>query len=384
MQIRHRIPKSQQNNKPELILLFTRGVSLRVWDRVGMFEREVELYRRLLPELSGIRFLTYGDGGERGYQERLGGIGIVPNEKRLAPTKFSILAPLLLRREFREADIIKTNQIDGAWTGVIAKLLFRKKLVIRCGYLWSFTYQKIHGDGWRTSFAFVLEKLSFKLADVCMVSAPSHKLYLKKVHKIAGDKIFVVPNAIDTDVFRRVPTVGRERRLVCFVGRLSPEKNLEALFDAVAGLDNVGLLVIGDGPLRKTLEEKTAKNNINVEFHSRIPNSELPQYLNRAQVYAQPSLYEGCPKTLLEAMACELPVIGTDVEGIRDIISHGENGILCDKSPESIRNAIAGVLDDDDSAGRMAEKARQYVLERHSFERIVQMELEIIRKLCER
>lgn len=378
-------PESTQSRRdhPRLMLLFTRGVSLRTWDRVGMFEREVELYRRLLPELSGIRFLTYGDGGERNFQERLDGIDIVPNDRRLTPTKFSILAPFLLRRKFRSADIIKTNQINGAWTGVVAKLLFRKKLIVRCGYLWSVFKRKRVGPSFEARVAAALEKACLKLANVCLVASPCDAEYIKRVHGISDSKIRVVPNYVDTELFRPMPKVEKEPRLVCFVGRLSPQKNVGALLEACRGLEGVRLLVIGDGELRDVLRDKAEALNLAVEFHRSIPNKELSLYLNRAQAFVLPSNYEGCPKTLLEAMACELPVVGTDVEGIRDIISHGENGILCDTSPESIRSAIASVLDDADSAERLAKKARQYVLERHSVERIVQMELEIIRTLCE-
>ncbi|MBI5114992.1 glycosyltransferase family 4 protein [Candidatus Poribacteria bacterium] len=370
-----------ENTKPKLMLLFTRGVSLQVWDSIGMLEREIELYRRLLPHLSRISFLTYGDDSELRYQPLLDGIKIIPNSRRLTPTRFSIVAPFLFRKEFRDADIVKTNQLDGAWTGVIAKLFFRKKLIVRCGYLRSFTYQKLFGDNWHTHWAFLLEKLSFKLADACIVSASSHSTYLSKVHKIPERKVLVVPNAIDTKIFCPLPTVEREKGLVCYVGRLAPEKNLDLLFDAAAGLPGIKLLIIGNGPLRAMLERKATDNKLDVEFHSRMPNHELPQFLNRACMYAQPSSYEGCPKTLLEAMSCGLPVIGTDVEGISDIICHRENGVLCDKSVQGIRDAILSMLGDDTMAEHMGKKARQYVTEYHSIDRIVQKELEIIRML---
>jgi glycosyltransferase involved in cell wall biosynthesis len=369
------------DSKTNLMLLFTRGISLRVWDTVGMLDRELALYRRLLPKLSGIRFLTYGDESERDYEGTLGGIGILPNERGLSPTRFSILAPLLHRREFREADVIKTNQLDGAWTGVIAKLLFRKKLIVRCGYIWSDFQRNQLGDGLAAKASLLLEKVCLKLADVCVVASERDAEYIRKKHRISDSRIRVVPNFVDTDLFRPMPEIEREEGLISFVGRLAPQKNVETLFEACRGLDPVKLLVIGDGNLREKLTRKADELGLSVEIHAGIPNRELPKYLNRAQAFVLPSHYEGCPKTLLEAMACELPVIGTDVEGIREIIRHGENGILCEETAAGIAGAIEKMLANKNAASKMGRKAREYILERHSLERIVQLEMDTIMSL---
>jgi glycosyltransferase involved in cell wall biosynthesis len=364
------------------MLVFTRGISLGIWEQVGMLEREVELYKRLLPRLAGISFLTYGDAGESRYQEKVGKIDIISNDRSYPKTKFSILAPIIYRAHFRNADIIKTNQLDGAWTAIIAKILYRKKVIVRCGYLWS-VFQK---NGLRGRFqvmgSSLLEKLCLKFADICVVAAQRDAEYIKKRHKISPARIKVIPNFVDTSLFRPMENIEREKGLVCFVGRLSPQKNVEMLFEAANRLENVKLLIIGDGELRDKLKEMAQQLHLDVEFHQSVPNSQLPVYLNRAQAFVLPSHYEGCPKTLLEAMSCGLPVIGTDVEGIREIIRNGENGILCEKSVDGIAGAIERFLSGNSSATQMAKKAREYVTENHSLDRIVEAECEIIRNVC--
>ena len=75
-----------------------------------------------------------------------------------------------------------------------------------------------------------------------------------------------------------------------------------------------------------------------------IPNSELPGYINKAKAFVLPSIYEGHPKALIEAMACSIPVIGCDSPGIKEIIGNGSNGLLCATTPGSLRNAINKVL----------------------------------------
>jgi glycosyltransferase involved in cell wall biosynthesis len=363
---------------PRLMLVFTRGISLGVWDRVGMLEREVELYKRLRPHLGGISFLTYGGESELAYAEHLEGIDIVPNIGRRSPTKFSILAPFLLRREFKKADIIKTNQLDGAWTAIITKILYRKKAIVRCGYLWSEFQQNISGPGRHSRLALFMEKMCLRLADVCVVATERDARIIRERHGVKPAKIRVVPNYVDLDVFKPMPEVPKEEGLVCFVGRLAPQKNVEMLFDACSRIDGIRLLVIGDGPLRDQLTDMAARLRLDVEFHRSIANSELPRFLNRANAFVLPSHYEGCPKTLLEAMACELPVVGTDVEGIRDIVRDGENGLLCEKSTEGILKAVQWVFHDEALSAQLAKKAREYILQRHSLERILEMETAII------
>ena len=88
-----------------------------------------------------------------------------------------------------------------------------------------------------------------------------------------------------------------------------------------------------------------------------------------------PSYYEGHPKTLLEAMACGLAVITTDVPGIREIIRHRENGFLTGTSPSDLRQAITEVVSDPRLRDHMGSNARQYILERFRLDRIVDLEL---------
>ena len=95
-------------------------------------------------------------------------------------------------------------------------------------------------------------------------------------------------------------------------------------------------------------------------------------------MFILPSLYEGHPKALLEAMACSRPVIGTDVIGIRELIRHRETGYLCGTSPEEIRAAIQDVLSDADLRNHMGHNAQEFVLEHFALERVVEMELALL------
>jgi glycosyltransferase involved in cell wall biosynthesis len=98
-------------------------------------------------------------------------------------------------------------------------------------------------------------------------------------------------------------------------------------------------------------------------------------------MFILPSHYEGHPKTLLEAMSCGLPVVGTDVPGIRELIVHGETGYLCDPSSQGIRAAIGELLWNKDLRKRIGTNAREYVVENVSLSKIVDKELALLREV---
>ncbi|MEK8023200.1 MAG: glycosyltransferase family 4 protein, partial [Candidatus Hydrogenedentota bacterium] len=164
---------------------------------------------------------------------------------------------------------------------------------------------------------------------------------------------------------------------ILFVGRLSPEKNLRALLDAIRPLD-VNLTIVGEGSLRTALEERSADMASRIRWRGIVPNAELPKHMDKAALYVQPSLYEGHPKTLIEAMACGLPVIGGDSPGIRDLIRHGETGWLCGTDPAGIREAIQTLMSRPDLRKQLGENARRHALDHFSLDRVVDLELSVL------
>ena len=88
----------------KLVVFFTRGISLQIWDQVGMLEREVALYRQLLPHLKGITFLTYGDRSELQYASCLNGIEILCNHWGLPQQLYTRLLPILHWRHLLRKD----------------------------------------------------------------------------------------------------------------------------------------------------------------------------------------------------------------------------------------------------------------------------------------
>jgi len=167
---------------------------------------------------------------------------------------------------------------------------------------------------------------------------------------------------------RMVPI--RERpQLIGFVGRLSQEKGVVNLLEAVARLasemPNLTLDLIGDGPQRNLIANLVKEHPLGVRLHLHgwIDQRELPAYYARMRLLVVPSYTEGLPNVMLEAMACGTPVLVTRVGGVPDIIVDGANGFLLDgNSAESLLQALRMILAKDVmELERVAEQARQTI-----------------------
>lgn len=365
---------------PHLVLFFTRGVSLRTWSMVGMLDREIAVYKYLNSQGFQISFLTYGDAKELGFAQQLGDIRILCNHHGLPLRRYEDLLFSIHGHILRSADVFKTNQTYGSEIALWASLLFRKQLVARCGYMWSNNAAREHGPNSPEALeARRVERKVFSAADGIVVTTKAMLSDVENRIESAGDKTRVIPNYVDTHIFR--PN-GQERdpNTLIFVGRIAPEKNLESFLEAVVPL-NVKVVMVGEGRLRPQLQERFSILGDRVIWEGNVPNSQLPAYINRAAIFVLPSLYEGHPKSIIEAMACGIPVIGSDSPGIRDLISHMETGCLCGTDPESIRSAIENLLNRPNLCREMGEKARRYILENYSLPAISRLELAFLEEL---
>jgi glycosyltransferase involved in cell wall biosynthesis len=187
------------------------------------------------------------------------------------------------------------------------------------------------------------------------------------------EKIRLIPNAIDTEQFR--PCEKRENNLIVWVGRFVREKGLECLIKAAKIVANnaekARFLLVGYGPLQTKIAKLARDNKLLgsvVCFTGPMNNEEVAELLGKATVFAFPSLKEGLPISILEAMACGTPIVGSAIPGIRDVISNGQDGILVPpESHEQLANAILTLLNDSKLRKRIGQKARQTVTEKYNW-----------------
>ena len=371
------------NPSLRLVVFLTPGVSLRTWDSLGMFHRETALYHALAARGVHVSLLSYGDGADRRYQDELPGIDILCNRWGLPPAWYAHLIPVLHGWHLGRASVFKTNQARGGRIALRAARLWRKPLIARAGYMWSDFAAREHGDGSSVrARALEAERELFRHADRVVVTTEEMARGVAERVPEASDRTTVVPNYVDTDLFSPQPDRRTERHLV-FVGRLSPQKNVEALLEAVEPLD-VTLSIIGSGELEAALQERFGTMDGRVRWEGNIPNQELPARLNKATLFVLPSHYEGHPKALIEAMACGVPVVGGDSPGIRELIRHGETGWLCGTDAASIRAAVQELLARPDLRTELGRNARRFVEERFALIDVADRELALLQEVVGR
>jgi glycosyltransferase involved in cell wall biosynthesis len=163
--------------------------------------------------------------------------------------------------------------------------------------------------------------------------------------------------------------------VLLYVGRLSPEKGAHVLIDALPQILNhlprLRLRLVGGGNQQHSLRDVVNQNGLSehVEFVGSVPHHELPRYYAEADALVIPSLSEGLPKVLPEALACGLPVIGTQVGGIPEVVQNGYNGLLVPpNAPSALGDAIVTVLGSEETSRALRANARASV-ERFSWER---------------
>jgi glycosyltransferase involved in cell wall biosynthesis len=330
-----------------------------------------------------VAIVSYGGAAERRLTQGRGAVEVLTNRWGLGSNLYSLAAPLLHRRALREAAVFKSHQLNGAWTAAIAKRIFRKQLVVRCGFVWSDFVGHLEPRRWRRALARRLEGWVVRSADRVVVATDDDRYALIARYGIEASKTRVVPNGVDLERFRPDPGRAEEPGRVCSVGRLVEQKDPLRLLEALAGLPGVRLTLIGDGPLRPAVERRARALGLRVDCLGTVPHEELPSLLNRASVFVLPSRYEGHPKALLEAMACGLAVVGTDVPGIRGLIEHGRTGLLCEPTVAGIRAAVAGLLEDASLRAALGGEARRYVERTCALPAVVEQELAVLADLSE-
>ena len=170
--------------------------------------------------------------------------------------------------------------------------------------------------------------------------------------------------------------------VVCCVNRLHPLKRVDLIITAFAKIKSdmrdVQLVVVGEGELRGELEQLADELGVK-GFVKFVGNVETPlECLQCADVFVLASDKENYSNALLEAMSCGLPVVATKVGGNKEIVQHGENGLLVSRSSVSeITQAISQILQDKELAARLGNSARQSIVEKYSFESIVERYLSL-------
>ncbi len=189
-----------------------------------------------------------------------------------------------------------------------------------------------------------------------------------------------VPNAIEPDVFRPMQTCNETRRelglpvdatIIGVVGRLSVQKGLDRFLPVVAKLTervpNLQLLLVGDGPQREPLTRLVEQLELGDVVRFVGWQRDARPWYEAMDLMVLPSIREGLPNAVLEAMAMGTATATTDVGGVRDLVDSGRCGLLLDENRDAWVEPLAELLHDESRRRRMASAARRRIEQRFAF-----------------
>jgi len=263
-----------------------------------------------------------------------------------------------LKKLSRQADLIfAQGPIPSGLPAIIVKKLTGKKVIIKV--VGDFSWERsrnVYGltknidefqnskMPWKLKCLRWLQTKVLNQAD--LIITPSH--YLKKIVSgwgINSDKVEVIYNAVEKIDCPLSPEAAKEDlkisgNIILSIGRLVPWKGFETLIKIFPKLlevnNNYKLVIVGDGPERKNLEELIKQNNLSgqVVLTGQINHRDIPKFLRAADFFVLNTSYEGLPHLVVEALMMKLPVITTKIGGNPEVIENGVNGLLIDYNNE--------------------------------------------------
>lgn len=181
------------------------------------------------------------------------------------------------------------------------------------------------------------------------------------------DKIDILYNAIDHDLFSAAKIPKEKTPLIAYVGRIKKYKNISAILDAVEILKNripdIKFIIGGEGDFLPELKKHVAQKKLDqwIEFKGYVSEEEKAEILGRAWIFVTMPLKEGWGITVIEANAMGTPAIGSDVHGLRDSIKNKETGILVPlDNPPALANEILDLINNQDRLDSLSKSALEW------------------------
>ncbi len=369
-------------------LFFTYDVSLDDWNNQKIIEREIKLYKQISEEYNiKFKFFTFGDNLDLKFEEILRPIEIIPiyeyskkfNNKVLNFFN-SLMIPFKIKKELRNVDIVKTNQLMGSWIPIIIKILFRKKLIIRTGYnILEFSIKERRGK-LKNIFYYLLTQLSLLICDKYIVTSNADKSYLYKNFLFNKNKLIIINNWVIKSKLQE--NNKRFENKILAVGRLEKQKNYKSMLQYISGT-KFELDIIGTGSLKSELRKFALDNEIRANFLGQINFEDLQKLYSDYQYFMMFSDYEGHPKSLIEAMSAGCIPIVKLTKNITDIVNDS-NSIIVDEQSKNMDELFKERKMDHKDIKSLSKNAFEFSNNNYSIDIVLDSEVGLYNSLIKR
>jgi glycosyltransferase involved in cell wall biosynthesis len=340
--------------------------------RMGGAENKlVELIANLNKEKFDVTLANVGPTGALENKFKQLGVEIFHCPRRFAFDPLPVWKLARFMRQ-RRIDVVQTTLLWADLVGPIAAALAKTPVVLSWetvsheGDPFHNNFQRRAGYQWAMKFVDVIVPVSdeIKRSLIRRRHIPEHKI--RVIHYGVDLKKFCATGRVAVSAKRAEVGAGADTILVGVVARLEPPKGhryfLKALPEVVKKYPPIHVIFAGDGALRTELEALTQQLGISRHVTFLGARHDVSALLNAIDLFVLPSVSEGLPNVLLEAMACQKPVIATDVGGIPEVVRHGENGYLVPPGDAAaLRNTLLRCLAEREQWKNFAQRARQTV-----------------------
>lgn len=323
---------------------------------------------------------------------------------------------LAMAKGVEGAELVHSHTWYTNFAGHLAKSLWRVPHVVTTHSLEPLRPWKAEQLGGGYALSSFCEQVGIEGADAIVAVSTQMRLDILRCYPtVKPERAFVIHNGVDPDEYRPDPRtdaldrhgIDASRPSVVFIGRITRQKGIVHLLDAAELVDpRAQIILLAGAPdtpeiaseVHARYEALQAKRGGIVWIQEMLPRQEVIQVLTHADVFVCPSIYEPFGLVNLEAMACETPVVASDVGGIPEIVVDGETGFLvpCDlgddphvgtdteaarRFAQDLAQRISTVLADPELGRRMGEAGRRRVVEDFSWQAIGERTAELYRRL---
>ena len=398
------------------IALFSNEYPPNVYGGAGV---HVEYLSRELARVISVEIRCYGEQDVHEGNLRVKGYNAWEEIKHNTDPRFvgaldALSRSLAMAKDTFDADLVHCHTWYTNMAGFLAKKLWEVPLVLTIHSLEPLRPWKAEQLGAGYHVSRWMEQTGIEHADAVIAVSQETRNDILRLFTIAPDKVHVIHNGIDLDEYRKTSAVDAlvrrgvdpGRPFVLFVGRITRQKGIIHLINAIPQIDPVLQVVLCTGApdtdeigqeMTKRLTDVSAGRAGVIWIEEMIPRRDIIQFYSHAAVFCCPSVYEPFGIINLEAMACETAVVASAVGGIKEVVVNGETGLLVDVrlNPESfdpadparfsrdLAVAINQVALDPELRIRFGRNGRRRVEERLSWKAIAVRTLDLYRSLVE-
>lgn len=364
-------------------IFLTYDYSLGTWKNSGTLEKELKIYSKIAKE-NNINFtiFSWGDSNdfeifEKAKNEYL--VDLVPIYKFIKYRKnklyrfiCSFLIIFKLRKIIKNLDLIQQHQLYGSWVTLFLSKIYKKPYYLRSGYdVYRFSIiekKPMH----KKVFNRYLTYIVLKFSNIYSVTNETEKDFLISSFKFEHSKLKVRPNWVENNLTKDV--LERNSRSILSVGRLVSQKNFLLLIESLKNTkDFLTLDIVGDGPQFSLLKEAAQRKNVDLNIIKNVKNEDLLKLFNNYVFYISFSLYEGHPKTVLEAMSCGCIVFASDIPSHNELIENNFNGVILNFDKPDIIKKQQDLLKNKKNIQKISVAANNSVLERFSLSKVAEL-----------